>query len=81
MRSLVVKVFSTMTGRGKTWELCVWFLYFQSSYLLSSPSLGSGAEEKDVAHCVNKRSLACLPMPACDVACTCHQPCYSLSLP
>ena len=66
MRSLVFKVFSTMTGRGKTWELCVWFLYFQSSYLLASPSLGSGAEEEDVAHCINKGSSACLPMPAHD---------------
>ena len=81
MQSLVFKVFSTMTGRGKTWELCVWFLYFQSSYLLASPSLGSGAEEEDVAHCINKHSSACLPMPARDMASTCHQPCHSLSLP
>lgn len=80
MQLSVVKVFSTMTGRGKTWELCVWFFYFQSSYLLASPSLGSGAEEEDMAHRINKRCSACLLMPARDMACTCHQPCNSLSL-
>lgn len=58
MQSVVVKVFSAMTGRGKMWELCVWFLYFQSSCLLASPSLGSGLEEEDVAHCINKHSPA-----------------------
>lgn len=34
-----------------------------------------------MAHCINKCSSACVPVPACDVACTCHRPCHSLSLP
>lgn len=66
MQSLVVKVFSSMTGKGKAWELCVWFLYFQHSYLLAPPSPRCEAEEEDVAHCINKSpqcAFLCLHVP------------------
>lgn len=51
MQSLIVKVFSTMTG--KRGALCLVPL-LQHSYLLAPPSLRSEAEEEDVAHCINK---------------------------
>lgn len=62
--------------RGNVGALCLVPLLPEAS-----PSLGSGAEEEDVAHCINKLSSVRLLMLVCDVACMCHQLYHGLSLP
>lgn len=79
MQSLVVEVFSTVSGKGKVWELCVWFLYFQQSYLLVPPSPGL-RQKRRMWLTVPINPLMCLPVPARAMACTSCQPRLSFSL-
>lgn len=77
MQSLVVEVFSTMTV--KAWQLCVWFLCFQHSYLLVPPSPGL-RQKRRMWLTVPINPLMCLPVPARAMVCTCCQPRLSFSL-